>query len=184
MKLSSLLTKLTLAATCASVVTMALPALATATPLSEQDYLSFRASIRNRAKGEKRFSQVIELVYGSQDLLNEVFDSRGPTPRQRISLRSPKGSITVRGTGNRNVVSLDLNQNARVGQDVLNMVVDNARCQVGNEAPEPCQAEIRVIKGRNSISDRIVASGSNGAEYDSGGKDVTGGWLVLLESAS
>ena len=85
MKLSSLLTKLTLAATCASVVTMALPALATATPLSEQDYLSFRASIRNRAKGEKRFSQVIELVYGSQDLLNEVFDSRGPTPRQRIS---------------------------------------------------------------------------------------------------
>jgi hypothetical protein len=98
--------------------------------------------------------------------------------------KSPKGSIAFRGTGNQNIASLFLNQNARVGSDTLKMVVDNARCQLRNARPEPCQAEIRVIKGKTGISDRIVASGSNGAEYDSGAKDVSSGWLVLLESAS
>jgi hypothetical protein len=185
MKIYSLLTKMTFIAACASVLTMGMPALATAKPLSENDYLSFNASIRNRAKGEKRFKQVMQIVYGSQDLLNDYFGTRGPTPRQKISLRGPKGSITFRGTGNQNIASLDLNQNARVGSDVLKLVIDNARCQLGNEQPEPCQAEIRVIKGRTGISDRIVASGSNGAEYDSGAKDVSSGWFpVIFESAS
>lgn len=185
MKISSLLTTLTLIAACASVLTIGIPTLATATPLSENDYLSFNASIRNRAKGEKRFKRVIQIVYGSQDLLNDYFGSRGPSPRQTISLRSPKGSITFRGTGNQNIASLDLNQNARVGSDKLTMVIDNARCQLGSEQPEPCQAEIRVIKGRAGISDRIVASGSNGAQYDSGTKDVSSGWWpVIFESAS
>ena len=69
-----------------------------------------------------------------------------------------------------------LNSSARRGRDWVEVLVNGAKCRVGNEKPEPCQAEIR---GKNGISDRIVASGSNGAGYDSGTKDVMSGFLTL-----
>ncbi len=157
---------------------------ATAIPLTEQDYLSFNTSTRNRAKAEKRFSRAIQIVYGNQELFKNYFGSRGSALKQVITLRSSRGSITFRGTGNQNITSLDLNQNARVGKDIFKVVVDNASCQIRKKAPEPCQAEIRVIKGRTSISDRIIATGSNGIQYDSGSIDVSSGWIVFLSGQS
>lgn len=178
------LAKLTIIAASATVMAIGIPALASAAPVSQTDYLAFDASARDRARGEKRFSQVLQVSYGDRNLVKEYFGKRGPTPSQRISLRSDKGSITLRSTGNTNVLSLDINPNprARTGSDILVMVVDGARCRVGNEQPEPCQAEIRVIKGRDGFSNRIVASGSNGAAYDSGSKDVMVGFLTLKDT--
>ena len=72
-----------------------------------------------------------------------------------------------------------LNSSARRGRDWVEVLVNGAKCRVGNEKPEPCQAEIRVIRGKNGFSDRIVASVSNGAGYDSGTKDVMSGFLTL-----
>lgn len=179
MNFAARLAKLTIIATGATLMTMGIPALASAAPVSEKDYLAFSSSIRDRAKGEKRFKQVFQLSYGDPNLVQVYFGKRAPLPTQRISLKSETGSITFRGTGNANIVSLDLNSSARRGQDWVEVLVNDARCRVGNEKPEPCQAEIRVIRGKNGISDRIVANGSNGASYDSGTKDVMSGFLTL-----
>jgi hypothetical protein len=178
------LAQLTIIAASATLMAIGIPALASAAPVSQSDYLAFNASARDRAKGEKRFSQVMQVSYGDRNLVKSYFGKRGPTPSQRISLTSETGSISFRGKGNQNVLSLDINPRARTGSDLLVVVVDGAQCRVGNERPEPCQAEIRVIKGRGGISNRIVASGSNGAAYDSGSKDVMAGYLTLTDTIS
>lgn len=161
----------TLTATCATLVAMSTPALASAAPVSEKDYVLFSTSLRDRANGEKRFKQVLLVSYGDRNLGKTYFGKRGPVPSQRISLVSEAGSITFRGTGNKGVSSLEVNGEARPGKDLMVVLVNGARCRVGNQKPEPCQAEIRVIRGKDGLSDRIVASGSNGAAYDSGAKD-------------
>jgi hypothetical protein len=184
MRTFRLCARLTLLAFGVSLMVLSISTSATAEPLSQEDYLSFDTSVRNRAKGEKRFSKVLQLIYGSQDLLKDYFGSRGPAPMLRLSLKSRKGSITFRGNADENVTVQEFNFDARTGKDILLLVVNNARCRVGKEQPETCQAEIRVIKGRNSISNRIVASGSNGAEYDSGSLDVSAGGLVLTGETS
>jgi hypothetical protein len=173
------LSTLPLAALCISLTALSVPTSATAEPLSEQDYLAFDTSVRDRAKGQKRFTQVLQLVYGSQDLFEDSFGGRGPAPQLRLSLKGRKGSITFRGAANENVTVEEFNFAARPGRDMLVLLVNNARCQIGKKQPETCQAEIRVIKGRNSISNRIVANGSNGVEYDSGSLDVKSGGLVI-----
>lgn len=162
-----------------SLMTLCLSSPATAEPLSQQDYLSFDASVRNRPKGEKRFTRVLQLTYGNQDLFQDSFGARGPALTLRLSLKGKNGSITFRGGANNNVTVEEFNYNARTGKNMLVLLVNNARCQVGKEPSENCQAEIRVIKGRTSTSNRIVASGSNGAEYDSGSLDVSTGTLVI-----
>lgn len=162
-----------------SVIATGVPGSSAAAPLSQADYLSFDASVRNRAAGEKRFSKILQVVYGNPDLVKKYFGERGLAPRQRISLKSAKGSITLRSTVEQNVVSVDFAPRARVGEDMLVLVVNNARCRIGQQDPELCQAEIRVVKGKTSISNRILASGSNGAEYDSGSMDVTTGNLII-----
>jgi hypothetical protein len=176
MNILTRLTKLTIIAT---LMAISMPALAEAAPVSETDYVAFSSSIRDRSKGEKRFKQVFQVSYGDRNLVKRYFGKRGPMPTQRLSLTSETGSITFRGTGNANIVSLDLNPEARPGKDWLVILVNGARCRVGNEQREPCQAEIRVIRGTTGFSDRIVASGSNGATFDSSSKDVYSGSLNL-----
>jgi hypothetical protein len=179
MKRFSRSAKISLFALSISLVSLSISTPATAAPVSQEDYVSFSTSVRNRAKGEKRFKGALELVYGNQDVLKSYFGSRGPTPKLRLFLKSKKGTITFRGNANENVSVEEVNLVARPGRNILVMLVNNALCQVGQEAPETCEAEIRVIKGRTSISERIIASGSNGAEYDSGSLDVQAGGLVL-----
>jgi hypothetical protein len=161
-----------------SLMTLSLSSPATAEPLSQQDYLSFDASVRNRPK-EKRFTRVLQLTYGNRDLFQESFGTPGPDLTLRLSLKGKKGSITFRGESNDNVTVEEFNSKARRGQNKLVLLVKNGRCQVRTEPSEDCQFEVRVIKGRTTISDRIVASGSNGAEYDSGALDVSTGMLVI-----
>lgn len=182
MNITTQLIKLTIITAGATLMAVGIPAFANAAPVTEKDYVAFSASIRDRAKGEKRFKQVFQLSYGDPNVVKVYFGKRAPRPTQRISLKSETGSITFRGTGNANIASLDLNLAARPGKDWIEVLVNGARCQVGNEKPEPCQAEIRVIRGRNGISDRIVASGSNGASYDSDSKDVSSSGLNLSGS--
>jgi hypothetical protein len=182
MKLSSLFTKLTVIASSTCMMLIGIPTLATAAPFTEKDYFLFTASTRNREKGEKRFKEVIQVSYGNRDLPKGVYGFRGPAPIQRISLRSSKGSITLRGTSNKNIISIELNRDPRTRREIVTMVVDNARCQVGTARAEPCQAEIQVTISKNQISDRIIASGSNGAEYDSGAQDASSTLYAQLAS--
>jgi hypothetical protein len=165
-------------------MTIGIPALASAAPVSQRDYLSFTTTTRDRAKGERHFSQVLQVSYGDRNLLKTYFGKRGPTLTQRVSLTGETGSITFRGTGNKNVLSLDFSPEARTGNDMFVILVDGARCRVGTRQPEPCQAEIRVIKGKSSISNRILASASNGAAYDSVSQDVSNGFLTLTDTMS
>jgi hypothetical protein len=171
--------KRTITLTLTTLMAMSFPALASAAPVSEKDYVLFSASLRDRANGEKRFKQVFLISYGDRNLGKTYFGKRAPVPSQRISLVSEAGSITFRGTGNKGIASLDVNGDARPGKDWLEVVINGARCRVGNQKPEPCQAEIRVIRGKDGFADRIVASGSNGAEYDSGSKDGMSSLLNL-----
>jgi hypothetical protein len=171
--LSSLFTKIIVTASSVCVMSIGIPTLAIATPLTESDYFLFSASTRNRQNGEKRYKTVIEVSYGNRNLPKKVWGKRGPTLRQRITLNSPKGSITLRGTGNQKITSAKVSRDPSTGRDIITIVADNARCRVGTGPQERCQAEIQVLKSKNLISDRIRASGSNGAEYDSGAQDAS-----------
>ena len=178
MKTLAFLTRFTLIAVIGGLITVAAPCDATAKPLSKESYLIFDASIRNRDKGEKRFRRVLQLVYGNRERLREFFGEAGPAPKVQLSLKGKAGSITFKSTANQNIALLDFNSKARVGKDVLVLLVNNAICQIEEDAPETCQAEIRVIKGR--LFNRIIASGSNGAASDSGSADVSGNGSVVV----
>lgn len=143
-----------------------------AAPLDPQEYVILNSSVRNRAKGEKRFTDILSVAYGDPEQLKVIFGKRGPNPFQRISFRNKNSTITFRGRGNGNVQSIDFRPNAQAGQPVLVTLLNGARCRIGSGEFETCQVEVRVIRGKSSITNRITASGSNGASYDSGPQDV------------